>query len=722
MAEEAEVEQTPQPFEGERIIPKPVKDGDWLKGDLAKIHKDFYLNHPDLSLQCERFCWGNLEAAHPVLGQRSQEEAEEYRKANGIVVQVVRGRPAPKPFQTFQETAFPSFVEELAMELFSAESQGALPFAVQAQAWPCALSGMDLIAVAPTGSGKTLAFLLPALVHIMAQPHVQEGEGPIVLILEPTRELAVQTYKVAQQFCTRTSGEDLIRAGLCFGGVAAQQQTPLVEAPDFGRWPEILVATPGRLLELISVKKWISAKRMSYVVLDEADHMLLTGNWLVHIKQLLYLMRPDRQLLLLSATWPLDADRVASDLCGEELIKIRVNPVVPNIPQEVKLFPGQFDGGYNKKMAELVRWIQEEMEPSESLLVFCHHYRLPPQIAHHPPVLEALSKHVPNSHWHDRVAVLDHAQKHEEQQAQYMNFLQGKVKMLISTFSLAGRGLDFHDPDSMPLSLAVILFDFPSSIGEYANCIGRTSRPGQRGGRVYAFLPEGRFWIAGELIALLEHCGQKVPDALAEQHAQDQKFLSDVKAGMLQLLNQGSLQSDSLCAGEYDAEQKVWTLPSSIPSYRRKLVHLLADELNLPHVSYGESSDRRLYLSHDRDALPDKYFVEGEAVVIRHHVHPEQRGTVANAHINRRFRTIEIRVNNPTFGDMPVDVPVEMVWREGQEPSPFPARPTRENVRRYADYREHRPDYRSDYRSNSNYKRSWKSPGYGSSYGNYSGY
>lgn len=66
------------------------------QGDLAKIHKDFYLNHPDLSLQCERFCWGNLEAAHPVLGQRSQEEAEEYRKANGIVVQVVRGRSIPR--------------------------------------------------------------------------------------------------------------------------------------------------------------------------------------------------------------------------------------------------------------------------------------------------------------------------------------------------------------------------------------------------------------------------------------------------------------------------------------------------------------------------------------------------------------------------------------------------------------------------------------------------
>ena len=84
--------------------------------------------------------------------------------------------------------------------------------------------------------------------------------------------------------------------GVIFGGVAAQQQTPHAGEPDFGRWPEVLVATPGRLLELISVKRWISAKRISYVVLDEADHMLSTGNWLIHIKELLKLMRPDRCL------------------------------------------------------------------------------------------------------------------------------------------------------------------------------------------------------------------------------------------------------------------------------------------------------------------------------------------------------------------------------------------------------------------------------------------
>eukprot|EP00438_Fugacium_kawagutii_P034728 Skav230812 [mRNA] locus=scaffold851:184119:187687:+ [translate_table: standard] len=149
----------------ERIVPKAVNDGDWLM--LGEVEDGS-------SKQCERFCFGNLEEAHPVLGQRSQEDAEAYRQSKGILVQ----------------TSFPPFVEELAMELFSTE---ALPFPIQAQAWPCALAGFDVIAVAPTGSGKTLAFLLPALVHIMAQPPLQQRDGPIALVLEPTRELAVQS-------------------------------------------------------------------------------------------------------------------------------------------------------------------------------------------------------------------------------------------------------------------------------------------------------------------------------------------------------------------------------------------------------------------------------------------------------------------------------------------------------------------------------------------------
>ena len=636
-------------------------DGDWLSHELPKLYKDFYLNHPDPALHCEQFCWGNLEEAHPVLGRRTQEEVDEFRKLRGIVVSSVRGRPAPKPFQTFQETSFPSFVEEVAMELFTTE---ALPFSVQAQAWPCALAGADVIAVAPTGSGKTLAFLLPALVHIMAQPALTISDGPIALFLEPTRELAAQTHSVAQQFCSRTKGEDLIRAGVIFGGVAADSQTPLKGAPDFGRWQEILVATPGRLWELMTKKCWISAKRMSYVVLDEADHMLAAGTWLTQIRELLRLLRKDRQLLLFSATLPPEAERAAVDLCGDQLVKIQVNPKVPNISQDVKLFPGSFDGGYQAKLAELTRWVREDLKEHESLLLLC----LKPQLEHlaaNSALRDAVASVSP--HGVRPIALLDHQSGHEVPQTSYKDFVQKRARVLISTLFLAGRGLDFHDAGCSPLSLAVILFDFPASMGEYANCIGRTCRPGQKEGRVYAFLPEGRFWIAGELIRLLEHCQQRVPQTLQDLYSQDCVFMAKMQASMQQVLA-GDVSADLLPEGTFDERTKVWTLPVSIPSYRRKLIHTMADELSLPHVSCGANQHRKLYIAKDRKALPEKFFVEGEPVIVVGRHGQKDRGRVKDARMKYRHITVCFE-NTKVFGEHPLDVKVDWAWPEGEEPN-----------------------------------------------------
>ena len=658
-------------------------DGDWLSRELPKLHKDFYLNHPDPALHCEQFCWGNLEKAHPVLGRRAAEEVEEYRKSRGIVVSTIRGRPPPKPFQTFQETSFPSFVEELAMELFTTE---ALPFSVQAQAWPCALTGADVIAVAPTGSGKTLAFLLPALVHIMAQPALTVGEGPIAVFLEPTRELAAQTHDVAQQFCCRTKGEDLLRAGVVYGGVAADLQTPLEGAPDYGRWQEILVATPGRLWELMTKKCWISAKRMSYVVLDEADHMLGAGTWLAQIHELLRLMRRDRQLLLFSATLPQEAERAALEICGEELIKIQVNPKVPNISQDIKLFPGSFDGGFDAKMNELVRWIREELKQEESLLILCHRSQIG-YLANNTFLQEAIGAVSPAGI--RPLSVLEHQSGPDRQVSPYQDFVQGRVRALVSTSALAGRGLDYHDNRSgAQLSLAVLLFDFPSNMGEYANCIGRTSRPGQKPGRVYGFLPEGRFWIAGELIQLLERCEQQVSPALQDLHSQDAAFMAQMKATMQEILA-GAPPSD-LPAGTYDERSQIWTLPPSIPSYRRKLIHTLADELNLPHVSSGANRDRKLSIARDRRVLPEKFFMEGEPVVVIGRGGQRDRGRVADPRV--KFRNIAVRFENTkVFGAYPLDVRVDYVWPEGEEPDVGGERPRGYMGRRtYAEYQNYR--------------------------------
>lgn len=153
------------------------------------------------------------------------------------------------------------------------------------------------------------------------------------------------------------------------------------------------------------------------------------------IRELLRLLRPDRQLLLFSATWPQEAEKAANDLCGAELVKIRVNPSVPSIPQEVKLFPGAFDGGFEKKMAELTSFLQD-LKEEESVLLFCGSVRSVPLIAGNVSLREALRA---------QVAVLDHERRFEEQREQYVSFVRRKAKMLVTTFALAGRGLDFQE-------------------------------------------------------------------------------------------------------------------------------------------------------------------------------------------------------------------------------------------------------------------------------------
>lgn len=652
-----------------------------------KLHKDFYLCHPEC--MTAEYCWGNLEASHPVLGPRSSEDVEEYRRQNGIWVRSVRGRLPPKPFQAFSETSFPGFVEELAYELFTTD---AVPFPVQAQAWPCALSGMDVLAVAPTGSGKTLAFLLPALVHVMAQDVLKKDEGPIALVLSPTRELAQQTCAVAERIFERTQGEDKLRASAVYGGVDPRFQLPASGAPDFGRWPELLVATPGRLLDLFR-RCWISPRRVSYVVLDEAD-LLLSHGWFALVREVLHRVRLDRQLLLFSATWPQEAEAIATELCGEELVKIRVDPPVPRIPQSVRLF-SKADDTLPTRKAALENWVRKELRPEEALLVLCARRESVIELASSRSLAAVLSPggakgrgRGANGHSGGAVAtLLDGPMSTKERAQSYWRFVNGEARALVTTFRLGSRGLDYSDttasaadrgivaggveasgvagsvsdgadaPSTLatvaapPLSLVVVLFDFPPTIKEYAHCIGRTARPGQRAGRAVAFLPEMRFWIARELASLMEQCEQPVPEALSKLIDEDQTFLDACRAAMQGLKDGRGVAEDGLCGGDFDADHGVWTLTAALPSYRRRLLHCLADELALPHVSTGDRNSeagRRLHVALRREDLPDSFFWEGEEVELhadrRGDTH--MRGVVIDPKIHPQSRTVRVRVED----------------------------------------------------------------------------
>ena len=197
----------------------------------------------------------NFYQEHPAVTARSAEEVSTFRATKQITV---TGRDPPKPCQTFEEGSFPDYILSVVEKEYGLQ---AAPTPVQAQAWPVALSGRDCINVAETGSGKTLAFMLPAIVHINAQPYLQPGDGPIALMMAPTRELALQIHEVGMKYGQSSN----IKLTCVYGGAPKGPQ-----AGELRRGVEIIVATPGRLIDFLE-SGTTNLRRVTYLVMDEAD-------------------------------------------------------------------------------------------------------------------------------------------------------------------------------------------------------------------------------------------------------------------------------------------------------------------------------------------------------------------------------------------------------------------------------------------------------------------
>lgn len=246
---------------------------------LPKFEKSFYKEHPNVAARSER-------------------EVEEFRKEHQMSVQ---GRNVPRPVETFDEAGFPQYV------LSEVKAQGFdRPTAIQSQGWPMALSGRDVVGIAETGSGKTLTYCLPAIVHINAQPLLAPGDGPIVLILAPTRELAVQIQAEISKF----GKSSRIRNTCVYGGVPKGPQIR-----DLSRGVEVCIATPGRLIDMLEAGR-TNLRRVTYLVLDEADRMLDMG-FEPQIRKIISQIRPDRQTCMWSATWPKEVRQLATDFLND---------------------------------------------------------------------------------------------------------------------------------------------------------------------------------------------------------------------------------------------------------------------------------------------------------------------------------------------------------------------------------------------------------------------
>ncbi|XP_061386445.1 ATP-dependent RNA helicase p62 isoform X2 [Musca vetustissima] len=234
---------------------------------------------------------------HPTVANRSFAEVQRFRDEHEITI---RGN-APNPIQDFSEAYLPEYVtKEIRRQGYKA------PTAIQAQGWPIAMAGHNLVGIAKTGSGKTLGYILPAIVHINNQAPLQRGDGPIALVLAPTRELAQQIQQVATEF----GSSSYVRNTCVFGGAPKGGQMR-----DLQRGCEIVIATPGRLIDFLAAGA-TNLRRCTYLVLDEADRMLDMG-FEPQIRKIISQIRPDRQTLMWSATWPKEVKQLAEDFLGD---------------------------------------------------------------------------------------------------------------------------------------------------------------------------------------------------------------------------------------------------------------------------------------------------------------------------------------------------------------------------------------------------------------------
>ena len=318
------------------------------------------------------------------------------------------------------------------------------PTPIQAQAIPVILKGHDLMGCAQTGTGKTAGFTLPLLMRLSSQPRVQSNHIK-VLILAPTRELAAQIHQNVVQY-----GQYLdVRSSVVFGGVKINPQMMKLRAG-----VEILVATPGRLLDLYS-QRAIRFDQLEALVLDEADRMLDMG-FIHDIKKIMSLLPRVRQTLLFSATFSNEICQLAKDFLKNP-VEISVAPkniAAVSISQTIH----PVDKG---RKAELLSHLIRSQSWDQALIF-------------------SRTKHGANKLV--KLLALDgidaaaiHGNKSQSQRTKALaDFKIGKIRILVAT-DIAARGIDI---DQLPM---VVNFDLPNVAEDFVHRIGRTGRAGAVG-------------------------------------------------------------------------------------------------------------------------------------------------------------------------------------------------------------------------------------------------
>ncbi len=330
------------------------------------------------------------------------------------------------------------------------------PTPIQEQAIPPALAGRDIVGCAQTGTGKTLAFVLPALEHLLQQKKPDENRpvrNPRVVVLEPTRELAIQVAEETRRAAARTS----LRVAPVYGGAKMRRQTDRLR-----RGVDIVVATPGRLLDHMR-RNNVSLADVRILVLDEADRMLDMG-FLPDMKQIIYRTPTTRQTMLYSATMPPAISALARQFQRDPL-PIDINPAQPPEAIEQALYPVP----RHLKVPLLVA-ILKQMDV-DSMLVFTRTKQ----------EADIVTRQLREAHI--AVACIHGDFNQRERIAALEGFRSGQHRVLVAT-NVAARGLDVEGISH------VINYDVPDEAENYVHRIGRTARAEAEGEAITLVTPD----------------------------------------------------------------------------------------------------------------------------------------------------------------------------------------------------------------------------------------
>ena len=373
-----------------------------------------------------------------------------------------------------------------------AEEKYVTPTPIQAQTVPLALQGRDVIGIAQTGTGKTAAFALPILHHLTTKRLRPDKKACRVLVLSPTRELSGQ---IADSF--RAYGRHIrpLAVELAIGGVPINRQVR-----GLARGVEVLVATPGRLLDLVN-QRALRLDQVEILVLDEADRMLDMG-FIHDIKRVVAMLRKERQTLFFSATMPQEITRLADQMLRDPA-RVAVTPqasTVDRVEQRVILTD---KASKPALLAEILK-----SEPVDRVLVFTR-------------TKHGADKVVRGLQKAGFAAEAIHGNKSQNQRERVLlAFRDGKLRTLIAT-DIAARGIDVEGVSH------VVNYDLPNIPESYVHRIGRTARAGADGVAISfcdheeaAFLRDIERLIRMSIPSTNRRTGGR-PNAPAPQHAEN---------------------------------------------------------------------------------------------------------------------------------------------------------------------------------------------------------